>query len=111
MQTDDISKTFTERQPQKNEIIITTQPTKSLTSDRIGLPTSTTGVQVLKPEFISKTDLANPEAFNLRKFGIEEQALQTAISKPTGKLTTKEKLLIEAEKARLIFDSRSITNF
>ena len=100
-----------EKQNQKNDVLILTKPTRRLTSDREELPKSTESVQVRKPEFVSKSNRANPTRFNKRKFGIDEVALQIAQTKSSSKLTTKEKLLIEAEKAGEIFDSRSITNF
>ncbi len=100
-----------EKTADKNEIIVFNAPDGGLTSDRIELPKSTEAVQVLKPDFLTEEVKADPKAFNEQKFGIDEAALQEALAQNSVELTTAQKLLIEAEKARLIFDSREITNF
>ena len=96
---------------EKNDGKILTQTTKRLSSDRNELPKSTQAVQVRKPQFVSNEEKSDPTKFNKRKFGIDEEQLQKAQDKSSSKRTIDEKKLIEAEKARQVFDSRSISNF
>lgn len=99
------------RTNEKNDVLILTKTSPALSSDRVELPKSTQGVQVRKPEFTTPEERANPVTFNERKFGINEEKLQIAVTKSPAARSIDERKLIEAEKAREIFDSRSITNF
>ena len=94
----------------KQDILILTKTSDALSSDRKELPKSTEAPQVRKIQFTTPAEKANPKEFNEKKFGINEAALQEALAQKTP-LTRQQKLLIEAEKAREKFDSRSITNF
>lgn len=66
---------------------------------------------VLRPEFLARQDILNPKAFNQRKFGTNVDLLRSGLSKPEPQRSRAEKLQIEADKARQVFDARSITNF
>jgi hypothetical protein len=53
----------------------------------------------------------NPTEYNKKKYGVNYELLTKAVSKSESKRTVNEKKQIEAEKARQIWDSRSINNW
>jgi len=67
--------------------------------------------QVLRPEFLTRTEIINPKAFNKRKFGIDPKLARTALKKPEGQRTRAEKLQLANLRAMETFDSSKITNF
>lgn len=67
--------------------------------------------QVRKPEFLSSTSILNPKAFNKKKFGIDTSLLTSALEKSASDRSIDERKQIEQERARNVFDSRSISNF
>jgi len=61
--------------------------------------------------FTSNSAKNNVKEYAKRKYGIDSDLLTKAVSKPSSSRTTQEKMQIEAEKARQIYDSRKYANW
>lgn len=88
--------------------IFDSAPTPIITTPKI---TQRSRPRVLRPQFLAPRDVLNPKEFNKRKFGIDPDLTRQALKKPKSRRTIQERKQLEANRARQVFDSSSITNF
>jgi len=100
----------------KSQVIVQQTPTQIIQApqtqtQRITTAPSETRTLVRRPEFLTKTQILNPKAFNKRKFGIDASLTRQALKKPASSRTITERKQLEANRARQVFDSSKISNF
>lgn len=66
---------------------------------------------VRRPEFLARSDILNPKAFNIRKFGIDPELARRALKTPEPQQTRAQKLQLANLRAMETFRSSDITNF
>lgn len=96
---------------QESPTQIVQQPQNQRTRIERRITRAETKPLVLRPEFLKRSDILNPKAFNKRKFGIDTKLARSALKKSPSGRTRAEKLQLANLRAMQTFDSSKITNF
>jgi len=87
------------------------QPSRTRSRIQTRITRAETQPLVRRPEFLKRTAILNPKAFNKRKFGIDTKLARSALKKRPSRRTRAEKLQFENLRAMKTFDSSKLTNF